>query len=87
MFCTINFTTRSKLFDIFSNITKLFLDRNNDDIRVKLFDFAAGQLTMQITRELFMNEKIATKPAELVRQLLHLLKLPGDQSITIDVIE
>ena len=34
-----------------------------------------------------MNENIATEPAELVRQLLHLLKLPGDQSITIDVIE
>ena len=70
------------IFDIFSNIAKLFLDSNNDNIRVKLFDFAAGQLTRQITRKLFMNEKIATEPAELARQPLHLLKLPGDQSIT-----
>ena len=34
-----------------------------------------------------MNEKIATEPAELVIHVLHLRKLPGDQSITIDVIE
>ena len=34
-----------------------------------------------------MNEKIATEPAELVIHVLPLRKLPGDQSITIDVIE
>lgn len=34
-----------------------------------------------------MNEKIATEPAELVIHVLHLHKLPGDQSITIDVTE
>ena len=34
-----------------------------------------------------MNEKIATEPAQLVSQLLRLLKLSGDQSIAIDVIE
>ena len=57
---------------------KLFLDLNNNDIRV------AGQSTRQTTCELFMNEKTATEPVELIRQLLHLLKLPGDQSITIE---
>ena len=34
-----------------------------------------------------MNEKIATEPVELVTKHLYLLKLPGDQSITNDVIE
>ena len=61
MFCTINFTATSKLFDLFLNIGKLFFDPNNDDVRVKLFDFAAGQLTRQLTCDLFMNGKIATE--------------------------
>ena len=63
VFCTINFTARSKLFDLFSSIAKLFFDFNNNDVRVKLFDFAAGQLTRHITarclynREMFMMKK------------------------------